>query len=72
MNADKQRLGFHSDEMALATVVWLCSLPLVGLIVIPFFGLKTAGVAALLLWAILMAICWGACGWKIVKERKYQ
>jgi hypothetical protein len=28
-------LGFHFDEMALALVVWLCSLPLVALVVIP-------------------------------------
>ena len=59
-----RRLGFHSDEMALAFVVWLCSLPLVALIVIPLFGLKTAGVVALVLFFGAMAICWGACGWK--------
>jgi hypothetical protein len=62
-----RRLGFHSDEMALAFVLWLCSLPLVGLIVIPFFGLKVAGIVALVLFFAAMAICWGACGWKAYK-----
>jgi len=65
-----RRLGFHSDEMALALVVWLCSLPLVALVVIPLFGLKVAGIVAFVLLIVAMAICWGACGWKIVRERK--
>ena len=64
-----RRMGFHSDEMALAFILWLCSLPLVALTVIPFFGLKTAGAvaAALVLFFVAMAICWGACGWKAFK-----
>ncbi len=62
-----RRLGFHSDEMALALVVWLCSLPLVALVVIPLFGLKVAGVVALALFFVAMAICWGICGWKVFK-----
>ena len=62
-----RRLGFHSDEMALALVVWLCSLPLVALVVIPLFGLKVAGVVALALFFVALAVCWGICGWKVFK-----
>ncbi len=60
-----RRLGFHSDEMALALVVWLCSLPLVALVVIPLFGLKVAGAVALALFFVALAVCWGICGWKV-------
>ena len=60
-----RRLGFHSDEMALALAVWLCSLPLVALVVIPLFGLKVAGIVALALFFFAMALCWGICGWKV-------
>ena len=60
-----KRLGFHFDEMALALVVWLCSLPLVALVVIPLFGLKMAGIVALALFFFAMALCWGICGWKV-------
>ena len=42
-----KRLGFLSDEMALAITLWLCSLPLVVILVVPFFGLKLGGLAAL-------------------------
>jgi len=62
-----RRLGFHSDEMALAFILWLCTLPLVVPLVIPFFGLKTAGVTALVSFFVAMAMCWGACGWKAFK-----
>ena len=67
-----KRLGFHSDEMALALTLWLCSLPLVAMLVIPFFGLRVAGLGALGLLIGAMLICWGACGWKhvTVKDRK--
>lgn len=62
-----RRLGHHSDEMALAFGVWLCTLPLAGLIVIPLFGLKVAGIVALALLVAAVAICWGICSWKVFK-----
>ena len=66
-----KRLGFHFDEMALALVVWLCSLPLVALVVIPLFGLKVAGIVALALFFFAMALCWGICGWKVFKGQAH-
>ncbi len=63
-----RRLGSHSDEMALALAVWLCSLPLVALVVIPLFGPSVAGVVALALFLVAMAVCWGICGWKVSKD----
>jgi hypothetical protein len=62
-----RRLGSHSDEMALAFFLWLCSLPLVALVVVPFFGIRTASEAAVALFFVAMALCWGACGWKAFK-----
>ncbi len=57
------RLGFESDTMALTLVVWLCSLPLVAIFVIPFFGLMVAiGVAAALL-VLALIVCWRICWW---------
>lgn len=55
------------DDMALAIVIWLCTLPLVGLLVIPFFGLKVGLVVAVALFIAAMVICWGICSWKIFK-----
>ena len=52
----------------IVAILWLCTLPLVALLVIPFFGLKTAGVAALISFFVAMAMCWGACGWKAFKR----
>jgi hypothetical protein len=33
-----KRLNFDSDDLALAIVLWICSLPLIALIVAPVFG----------------------------------
>ena len=62
-----RRLTFHSEDMALALFLWLCSLPLVALIVLPLFGRTVAAIVALALFFLAMAICWGICTWKIVK-----
>ena len=67
-----KRLGFHSDEMALALVLWLCSLPLVAILVVPFFGLKVGGIVALVLLIVAMAMCWGTCGWKLIRGEKQE
>jgi hypothetical protein len=63
-----RRLGFHSEEMALAVILWLCTLPLVALVIIPVLGVQAGIVAALSLLVGAMAICWGLCGWKIFRR----
>ncbi len=64
-----KRLGSHSDSMILALVVWLCSLPLVLLIVAPLLGLTAAGIVALALLFVAMVLCWGVCSWKVFQDR---
>ena len=54
--------------MALTLIVWLCTLPLVALAVVPFFGLTVAAAVAAVLFFVAMAICWGICGWRIAKS----
>ena len=63
---EKLKLGM--DDMALTIVIWLCTLPLVGLLVVPFFGLKVGLIAAVALFILAMVICWGICSWKIFKS----
>jgi hypothetical protein len=62
----KFRIGL--DDMALAITIWLCTLPLVGLLVIPFFGLQVGLIVAAALFIVAMAMCWGICSWKIFKK----
>ena len=56
------------DDMALAIIVWMCTLPLVGLLVFPFFGLKISLLVLAGLLIAILAICWGICSWKIFKS----
>lgn len=63
-----KKLDFQSDTMAVALVIWLCTLPLVAIIVVPFFGTKVAALVAVTLFFTIMAVCWGKCGWKIFKS----
>ncbi len=56
-----ERLGFQSEAMLLALTVWLCGLPLVAILVIPFFGLKVAAGAGIGLLVFALIACWGIC-----------
>lgn len=64
----RKRLTAHFDDMALALTVWMCSLPLVGLFVVPFLGLQIGFLFAAILFIIIVVICWGICGWKIFRD----
>jgi uncharacterized membrane protein (DUF485 family) len=57
-----KRLSSHSEMMALAFMVWLCSLSLIALFVLPFFGLQVAAAVAVAILLILLVICWAVCG----------
>ncbi len=65
----RRKLSTFSDTMALMIVLWLCSLPLIGFVILPLFGQPIAMATALALLPILLFICWGICGWHIVKEQ---
>ncbi len=58
-------LSRYFDNMALALVLWLCTLPLIGLLIVPFFGLQVVALAAVGLFVIAMTMCWGICSWKL-------
>jgi hypothetical protein len=64
-----KRLGCHLEGMVLAIMLWLCGLPLVALIVIPLFGLKVAGIVALVLFFVATVICWVLCSWQVFKDQ---
>lgn len=53
--------------MALTLVVWLCSLVLVALIVLPLFGAQIAWVTAGALLVASLALCWGICTYQFGK-----
>jgi hypothetical protein len=61
----------HSDEMALAVVLWFCSLPLVGMLTLPALGLSGFTLLALILLSLAMVFCWGVCRWNSIKKKHH-
>jgi hypothetical protein len=61
-------LDRYSQDMALGLIMWLCTLPLVALLIVPIYGPKAAGITSLVLLIAIMAICWILCGFKIVRR----
>ena len=58
------RRGRLSDEMLLALTVWLCSLPLVAALVVPWLDWPAVLIIVLMLLVVTLIACWGACGWR--------
>ncbi len=50
-------LRSSSDNLLIAFAVWMCTLPLLALIVVPRFGLSVAGGAALLSLVVAVVVC---------------
>ena len=52
--------------MALTIVLWLCSLVLVGLVIVPLLGWQVAWIVAIGLLVVFVALCWGVCTYRLV------
>ncbi|MEW6232526.1 MAG: hypothetical protein AB1566_09470 [Chloroflexota bacterium] len=53
----------QSVPMLMTIIVWLCTLPLIGIFVWPFFGLQVALTSAAGLFIVMMAACYALCAW---------
>lgn len=46
-----------------ALLVWLCTVPLIALVILPFFGLPVAVAVAAGLLLLALLVCWALCWW---------
>ncbi len=60
----EQDTRFWSDTMVWLLVAWVCSLPLIALVVVPLLGREVGIATAVGLLIGLLVICWGWCGWQ--------
>ena len=58
--------------MALTIVLWLCSLVLVALVVVPLLGWQVAWIVAIGLLIVDLALCWGVCAYRLVGHNQHQ
>lgn len=63
-----RRFANRFDDMVLAILIWMCALPLVGLLILPFFGWKISLLVAAVLLIAVLIICSGICSWKVFKS----
>lgn len=52
------------ESMGLAVAVWVCTLPFVFLLMVPWRGVRAAVVTALIILGGVIAVCWSVCGWE--------
>ena len=63
-----QTTGFQLEIMLFTMLLWVCTVPIIGLVVVPWLGVKTAVIVALVLLPVFLAVCWGICGWYLIKK----
>lgn len=63
----REKLSSQTDTMALTIVLWLCSLPLIALL-LPLFGPTMALSIALALLVVFLVLCWVVCLRDVVDE----
>ncbi len=55
------RRGLHDTTMLLALVIWLCVVPFVLALTLPFFGWQGGLVAAIVTLLLALVLCWRVC-----------
>ena len=54
----------RGDTLLLALVAWVCSVPFLLLLTVPFLGWKAGGVFALAWLGLVVAACFAVCAWR--------
>lgn len=64
----RSKLNIHVDTTVLAIAMWFCLLPVIALLILPLFGRATAIYVSAILFPLWLTVCWGICGWYIIKN----
>ncbi|HXF69072.1 MAG TPA: hypothetical protein VNK89_04645 [Thermoflexus sp.] len=54
-------MGTRLETMGMAFLIWVCTLPLVGLFILPWLGWRVALGTGLGLLVFLLILCWLVC-----------
>jgi len=60
--------GSGLDTMGLAFAVWICTLPLIGLVIAPVFGPQTAIAIAVASLIGMLILCWWNCILRLIQR----
>jgi hypothetical protein len=54
----------HTTSMLTGLLLWLCTLPIVGLLILPWLGTRVAVGVAVSLLIVTVTTCYALCGWR--------
>lgn len=60
----------HISWMTTSALLWLCTLPLIGVLVLPWFGARVAVVAAVVLLVASVTACYAICAWQVAGPKR--
>jgi len=56
--------------MTTSLLLWLCTLPLIGVLVLPWFGARVAAVVAGVLLVASATACYAICAWQVAGPKR--
>lgn len=60
----------HTSWMLTSLLIWLCTLPIVGLLILPWLGIRVAIVIAAGLLVASVTACYGICSWQVIGQKR--
>ena len=60
----------HDVWMLTSLLLWLCTLPIVGLLILPWLGARVAIIVAAVLLVASVTACYAICTWHVVKTER--
>lgn len=57
----------RGTPLLLALAVWACTLPFIGLLIVPALGFGVAATVAAIALVVILAICWAVCWWPMLR-----
>lgn len=60
----------RTSWMLTSLLLWLCTLPIVGLLILPWLGTRVSIVIAAGLLVASVTACYGICSWQVVGQKR--
>lgn len=60
----------HISWMATSLLLWLCTLPVIGVLILPWFGARVALIVTAGLLVASVTACYAICTWQVARPKR--
>jgi hypothetical protein len=60
----------HTSWMVTSLLLWLCTLPVIGVLILPWLGARVALIVAATLLLASVTACYAICTWRVAEPKR--